>query len=268
MNHSFIAAQWNQIICAKCLQKEYAHGNSVTCEACSNIGPVELIGKILLCAICSAKELTPIIKPEVAEKLSLDSIFNQVNRILETNQIANSDGEAVKDILDAAIQGNIKEYKDFFNAKIPSIMELKEMIDRDDSIVSVRGDEKHYALMIALRKRVQYLTRVLFQTRNTQIEIGAEMKSIQFYMAETIPKLRMKLRAEFALNTPNYTPQVIKSGVSKPKKGKQNPLDKMAEMYAKSMGIPIEQAKKLMEHGLRDNCTCSETPGMCKVHNS
>jgi hypothetical protein len=144
-------------------------------------------------------------------------------------------------------------------------MELKTLVDADNSI---EASQKHYALMSLLKRRVSYLARVLFTTRNTQIEIGAEMKSIQFYMAEMIPKLRMKLRAEFALNTPNYIPQVIKSGTPKTRKGKLSPIDKMAEMYAKSMKISVEQAKKLMEHGLRDNCTCSETPGMCKVHNS
>lgn len=264
MNHSFIAAQWNAIICAKCLQKEYAHKDDVTCEACSNVGEVELVNKMLLCQPCALKELTPVITPAQQEVLSLEQTLNQVNRILETNQIANADGEAVKDIIDAAIAGNIKKYKDFFNAKIPSIISLKDMIESDESIPS---DKKHYAVMSLLKKRVSYLAIVLFQTRNSQIEIGAEMKSIQFYMAETIPKLRMKLRAEFALNTPNYTPQVIKSRIPKPHKGKQSTEDKMAAMYAAAMKIPLDQAKKLMANKLRDDCTCSETPGMCKVHN-
>jgi hypothetical protein len=265
MNHSFIAAQWNQIICAKCLQKEYAHKDDVTCEACNNVGPVELIGKMLLCKECALKELTPIVKPEVIEQLSIEQTLNQVNRILETNQIANADGEAVKDIIDAAIAGNIKEYKDFFNAKIPSIIDLRNLVESDESIPT---DKKHYAVMSLLKRRVSYLAMVLFQTRNSQIEIGAEMKSIQFYMAETIPKLRMKLRAEFALNTPNYTPQVIKSGVPKERAKKQTPSDKIASMYAKSMKISFEEAKRIIERGLRENCTCNETPGMCKVHNS
>jgi hypothetical protein len=277
VNHSFIAAPWNQKICRgypsadgkviPCLQIESAHGKDVTCESCNNVGEVELFNRMLLCASCVAKEIESINKPSIEqiESLSIEQTLNQVNRILETNQIANGDGEAVKDIIDAAIAGNIKEYKDFFNAKIPSIMSLKETVESDNEIPV---DKKHYAVMSLLKRRVQYLAMVLFQTRNSQIEIGAEMKSIQFYMAETIPKLRMKLRAEFALNTPNYTPQVIKSGVPKERKGKQSPSDKIASMYAKSMKISIDEAKKIIERGLRENCTCNETPGMCKVHNS
>ena len=212
MNHSFISAPWNAKVCSKCVKPEHnergeaTHGDSVTCEACNNVGEVELIGKMLLCAPCAQKELIPKQSIEQVEQLSLEQVLNQVNRIMETQQIVNQSDESVKDILDAAIHGSIKEYKDFFNAKIPSIMELKALVDSDDSIES---NQKHYALMSLLKHRVSYLAMVLFQTRNTQIEIGAEMKSIQFYMAETIPKLRMKLRAEFALNTPNYTPQVI-----------------------------------------------------------
>lgn len=265
MNHSFIAAPWNASICSKCLQKEYAHKNDVTCEACNNIGPIELVNKMLICASCQQKEIDAQNKPKPEEiaRLSIEQTLNQVNRILETNQIANQDGEAVKDIIDSAIAGNIQQYKDFFNAKIPSIMELKSMVESDELIPI---DQKHYALMSLLKRRVSYLARVLFATRHSQIEIGAEMKSIQFYMAETIPKLRMKLRAEFALETPNYTPQVIKSGVPKERKKKTSASDKMAEMYAKAMKIPIDQAKRLMENKLRDECTCSETPGMCKVH--
>lgn len=277
MNHSFIAAPWNQKICRgypssdgkviPCLQNEESHGKEFPCQACNNVGEVELFNKMLLCTLCVAKEIESINKPtpEVIEQLSIDQTLNQVNRILETNQIVNAEGEAVKDIIDAAIAGNIKEYRDFFNAKIPSIMELKTLVESDEKIPS---DKKHYAVMSLLKRRVQYLAMVLFQTRNSQIEIGAEMKSIQFYMAETIPKLRMKLRAEFALNTPNYTPQVIKSGVPKQRKGKMSPEDKMAAMYAAAMKIPLEQAKKLMANKLRDDCTCSETPGICKVHNS
>lgn len=263
MNHSFQSAKWSAVACGLCAKAESFHGDSVQCESCSNIGPIEFIGKIAMCQSCQDRHKGT--QPEVVkaeEKLSLEQVMNQINRIVETNAIVTSDGDCVKTIIDEAIAGNIKEYKDFFNAKIPSITSLKEMIDSDDSIES---DKKHYALMHVLYRRVQYLARVLFMANAGTREIGAEVKSIQQYMSETIPQLRMKLRAEFATITPNYTPQVVKSA---PKTRKaSNPADKLAESYAKMMKITIEEAKIFMERKLRSECTCKETPGMCKVHN-
>jgi hypothetical protein len=267
MNHSFQSAKWSAKACNICARPESLHGNDVQCECCLNKGPIEIIGKIVMCSDCQERHKnTEVHGPslEQKEKLSLEQVLNQVDRIVETQAIVNKDGESVKNIIDQAIQGNIKQYTDFFNATIPNIAELKEIINADESIES---ENKHYALMSALKRRVQYLSMVLFQTRNAQIEMSGEIKSIQHYMAETIPMLRMKLRAEFALNTPNYTPQVIKSA-PKPRKTAQSASDKMAESYAKIMKIPIEQARRMIDNKLRDDCTCSETPGLCKVHSA
>jgi hypothetical protein len=266
MNHSFIKAGWNGLICSKCLRTEIDHSDNAQCESCSNKGPCEITGKLLLCFDCRTRELKTVLTNEVlvtqpdSEAIKLERIVNQVNRVIETNQITHNE-ESIKNLLDEAIKGNIKQYTDFFNAKIPSILELKGIIDVDDSI---EQNDKQYAFAKALQKRLAYLTMVLFETRATQVEMAAEVKSIQYYINELIPNLRMKLRAEFAANTPNYTPQVIKKVTER--KGKQSTSDKLAESYARMMKIPIEQAKRLLENKLRDDCTCSITPGICKVH--
>lgn len=272
MNHSFIAAKWNSVICCHidngklCARKELDHSNSAQCEACSNVCSCEVIGKLLLCFDCRVKELKANELTEQANERvdssdkKLERLVNQVNRVIETNAII-KDGDSIKNLLEEAIKGNIKQYTDFFNAKIPSIIELKEIIDVDTSI---EQDQKQYALAKALTARISYLTMVLFETRSTQVEMAAEIKSIQFYMNDLIPELRMKLRNEFATNTPNYTPQVIKKPTER--KQKLSTSDKLAENYARMMKIPIDQAKRLLENKLRNDCTCSETPGLCKVH--
>jgi shikimate kinase len=46
-------------------------------------------------------------------------------------------------------------------------------------------------------------------------------------------------------------------------------FDKQLESYAKALGIPVEQARRALEAGLKKqgySCTCKETPGICKVH--
>lgn len=271
MNHSFIAAPWNPTTCSKCAFTEDKHGDTVLCEACSNVGPVDISGKMLLCSTCIEKEKTTEIIPskEVQERISLDTILNTIDRIVETKQIESMNGDSVKSMIDDAIQGDIKQYTDFFNAKMPSIIDLKNLIDLDDSIVGT--ENKAYALAAACRKRIQFLARVLFQLKSGEIETAAEIKSIQTYVQKVIPEIRMKLRHEFAEKTPNYTPQTIKIGKDGPTKVKakpKNPEERMAENYAKMMKISYEDALKKIRNKLRDDCTCSETPGMCKVHNN
>lgn len=262
MNHSFVAAVWNNKICAgyikdgvkiPCLQSESSHGDAVLCESCSNVGPVELVNKMLLCASCIAKERAVITEPKSEPEPPIEKLLERIDKLAESSTI--------KHIMDSAIAGNIKQYRDFFNADIPSIIQLREMIESDDSIAP---DQKNYALAKALQRRITYLTMVLFTLRGSEIELTSEVKSIQFYVKDLIPQLRMKLRAEFAELTPNYTPQVIKT--TAPKAARKNAQDKLAESYAKMMKIPFEQAQRLLANKLRDECTCSETPGMCKVH--
>ncbi len=280
MNHSFIRAPWSDKVCAKCAIPEFnkageaTHSDKVTCEACSSISEIHLVNKMLLCAVCRDKEtqVTGHNSPnEIKDKLSLEQVVNQVNRILnEQSPIVNASNENVYSILDRAIQGDIKQYKDFFNANMPSIAELEAIIGADDSICGNTPQEtmhqKSYALAVAMRSRINYLTRVIFATESKQVEMAGEVKSIQFYMSELIPKLRTKLRLEFAQNTPNYTPQVVVK--EKKQRAANNPQERLAESYAKAMKISIEEARRKLANKLRDECTCSETPGMCKVHNN
>jgi hypothetical protein len=264
MNHTFVAAPWNKSVCMNCALSEQVHADDYPCEACDNKSGVINVGKLLLCQSCASKENLPTSKPVVTNQLSLEQIINQVDRIVETNQITNQSGDSVKSILDEAIKGDIKQYKDFFNAKMPSILELEEVIAQDSDIIN-----KREALAIALRKRVSYLAMVLFQTRSSQIQIGAEIKTIQHYMSEMIPKLRADIRKEFAANTPNYTPQTVQIGEKPKARAKsKSPEERLAESYAKSMKISYEDALKKIRNKLRDDCTCSVTPGMCKVHNN
>lgn len=252
MNHPFQAAAWNKQLCSKCLSGEAVHGDSVTCESCNNVGLVEKVGKLFLCESCAKRENnTPDPVKIDKEEQTIEKFVERINKAAESS--------TVKNVMDAAIQGNIKQYRDFFNAKIPSIVELKELIDNNPEIT-----EKSYALAKALQARVTYLTMVLFNLRGSEIELSAEVKSIQFYVKDLIPQLRLAKQAEFAAMTPNYTPVVVKQ--TAPKSVKKNAQDKLAESYAKMMNISFEQAQRLLANKLRDECSCSETPGMCKVH--
>ena len=128
MLHPFQAAAWNKSICSKCLASELMHGSNVTCDSCSNVGLVDKVGKLFLCEACARRELSTIPAPIIAvnQEPSIEKILENIDKLAESN--------TVKNIMDAAIKGNIKQYRDFFNADIPSIIELKALIDADESI--------------------------------------------------------------------------------------------------------------------------------------
>lgn len=295
MKHKFLAKITDKSICAFCSRLPEAHSIDALCESCANRGDCEIKNGILMCPECQSLEARSIIqnipgpsneaegtsqsdstnhsmsvdstsvienKVEPKEQLSIEQLANQVNRLLDTNQIQDISGNSVKTIIDSAIKGNINEFTDFFNAKIPSIIELEQAINADESIT-----DKKYELARLLRARVQYLSKVLFQFNNKAVEMSGEVKAIQHYMGTLIPKLRADIRGEFALNNTEYKPIPIKE--VKAPKIRLSPTDRIAEGIAKTMNIPLEQAKRIVLGGLKKTgieCTCSVTPGICKVH--
>lgn len=288
MNHSFIAAKWNQSVCQKCARPDSEH-KVTTCESCGNTGDCELslIGNILMCQSCqllekqvvdaksSMNDLIPTDSTNTTfdsvdsnnsrTRLTTDQLINQVNRLVETDQIRSVNGDSIHSMIQDAIHGNIKQYTDFFNAKIASIIEMKQLIDNDDSIAR---EQKQYELAKQLRSRVQYLSKVLFQFQHGQLEVAGEIKSIQSYINDS-NNFRKEIRDGFAISNPNFVPQPIKSNVpkeTKPKAKKQTIEDKLAEGYAKRMNVSIERARLFIAGKLREQCTCSTTPGICSVH--
>lgn len=266
MNHEFVKSAWNQLVCAKCALAIDKHV-VLQCEACSsNDTSCKLIDGMYLCASCaekhtSAKLTTQVIPPEINDGHKIERIVNQANRLIETDQIQSDNGASIRSIIENAVKGNINEFKDFFNAKIPSIIELTTAVENDETIT-----DKKYEVAKLLKGRLQHLSHVLFEFNHKSLEMSAEVKCVQQYMNQLIPSLRIEQRNQFAENNIDYNPPTIKKP-SAPKVRLSNE-DKMAEMYAKSMHIPIEQARKLLAQRLRQDCTCKETPGMCPVHKS
>src|SRR5215467_460902 len=268
--HKFSAAVWNQLICGICLKRSENHH----CESCDNTDTeIYFVNKkMLLCEGCFArhneavKRAEEAIKKDKQDKLSLEQIINQVNRIVETDAIKTLDGATVRSIIDEAVQGNIKQFTEFFNANIPSIIALKQQCDDNPELKD--ADEKRYALAAMLRGRVQVLSRVLFQFNAKELEVGAEIRSIHKYLNQMIPQLRAELRAEYQKQEANYQPP--QKEVKAPAK-RQTTEDKLVEKYALMMKIPIERARFLLKNKLKEEaitCTCAETPGVCKLHAS
>ncbi len=88
--------------CQKCKRPEISHTELATCEACPNIGPCEIWLGMLLCKSCYEKE----------EK--------QIKSIVEAK----------------AIDDRVQLRSDVFNAETVAIVQLKQLIDADDSITN------------------------------------------------------------------------------------------------------------------------------------
>ena len=251
MKHSFISSNINQSICSVCHKIESVHGIT-ECECCAQLDDCEIVNGMLMCSICRDKELSvKSVVPPVNEP-TLEQIVFRANQIV--------DSPTFQSALDLAIKGNIDKYTDFFNANMPSIISLKELIDSSSDL---SDEEKRYELAKALGNRIKHLTAKLFEARIAEVQLGAEVKSIQHYMNELIPQLRKELRIQFGISNPNFIPPV--KDIKQPKV-RLSAEDRLAEGYAKLMKVSIEQAKILMANKLRKDCTCKETPGICKVH--
>jgi len=265
MSHPFIKALWNANVCAKCAKPKSAHDTLTECQSCNTVSECEITkidGKELsLCADCLTKHNEAVVNASRIETQRIERLQDLVNHANE--QIDKfADGTSVKNIIEQAIQGNIKEYTDFFNAKMTPIVELEKLVSespdyKDDA-------ERKYALATILSRRIKYLSQVLFSFRTGEIELAAEVKSIQGYMNTLIPKLREDKRKEFSENDITYAPP---NATNKTPKIRMTTGDKLVENYAKIMKVPIDVARRKLAGRLREECTCSETPGMCKVHN-
>lgn len=243
MNHSFIGRQiGDTTLCAKCKYPEDAHSSDAECEACSRIGPCEIIDDILLCIECQIVEgnieSVEMIVPNAIE----DVMIQDAPTINLTNEL---------------ISGNITKHQELFNAKIISLVDLEAIINSSDI------ENKQFELARVASERLTHLKQVLWTAREQEMNATAEIHAIQVRLNQLAGKLRADEREKLALEHIEYKPTEPK--IAKTRLSKE---DKLAEHYAKLMKIPIEQAKRLIAASVKEvvKCSCSETPGLCRVH--
>lgn len=263
MNHPFIKAPWNANVCAKCAKAKDLHELLPTCESCGKVIDCDVIEfqgkKLTLCVECKTKHNKAIELEIKIEKERSDSVNKFIN---DSNRLA--DSQTIKSIVDQAITGNIKQYTDFFNAKMVPIVELEKLINESPEFKD--NDERTYYLARTIHTRMKYLTDVLFHLRSGEMELTAEVKVIQEYMNNLIPKVREEKRKEFAEHDITYQ---VPTNAPKTPKMRLSTEDKMAEDLARALKIPIEVAKRKLANKMRNEnveCTCAVTPGICKRH--
>lgn len=258
MNHSFQPSALNTKLCAKCDRPPAHHQAFYACESCGSFAMVyksgeldidtnelEMISdKILACKKCKAKEdeaiefrsLQP--KPVTYTAVSPQAIEQMNNARAESFESVNAKYARELDL-------SIARITDLFNAKTVSIMELKAIVDADDSIAK---ENKHTELFKMLGERIEHLKPLMREARSVLQNLGNEQQSLQSYMANMANKVRADVRAKYNIADISYEIKAPPKKVTTPKKGlNKEDVKYQAARVQKEIGIPIAQAMAIIE---------------------
>ena len=265
MKHIFIKSHLNKSICILCKRTEVMHGELAECESCGATGPVEIFKnqQIALCAACYDREVNTVIPPRPEPTLVITT--EPKDEVEEMSVEINKDDNPTtleNEALNRMGSNSIKSTMDYFNARTMAIVSLKAEIEKDETVT-----DKRFELARNVRDHFKHMRKVLFEAMEVQLQCASEQRADQAYLNTLANKLSKEAKEELHLESPNYEPKKAPTNVSI--KPKQSKFEKQLESYAKALNIPVEQARRALEAGLKKQgyiCTCKETPGICKVH--
>lgn len=217
MNHSFVSGALDKSKCNQCKRNLDDHTSLAKCEACTFVGKCDVLGNMLLCPTCMAKEY------HVAISQSEEQQKN--NEFVEMNQgetlIAHSRN------VDAALL--IRE--DFFNAETVSIVELREACGSDSA-----------KLFDLIKERQVAFQRKLIEVKESELNLNSRLRAQQQYLHDLVKNLTDVERAQRKVEDIKYQP-VVKE--VKAPKVKVTAQEKMAQNLMNSKWIKV--ATQLME---------------------
>lgn len=259
MNHSFSKSNFHPN-CAVCNKNETSHSNQATCEACSNIGPCNIVNNILLCNECESKEmdarLNILNSSTTVDKILSDtwkcSNCSVINNILnkqctkcksirptEYDSLAKMDNLILS--TSRAIDQNITVKTDLFNAHTISIEELRLAIENDPSI-----ENKNYKLAEVLKERHEHFQHIIFDNNAIIVDAANGQKAIQVYLNNLANKLRSEERTKLKLADITYEVKPVgpikAPSIKKPiKKFDSASIKRVSAELTKEFGKPIPE---------------------------
>lgn len=206
------------------------HSDEADCEACEYTGPCEfhVNSNMLLCPTCYDKQVQALLT-------SLETPNEARTKELETQKF-NKEIEIVA-------KTPIRHSGDFYNAIVTSHMDLKRMIENDDSIT-----DKQYAFQDAMTLRYKAICDALFPIEEQAYKLNLEKVVIAKTMREFGEELRKDIRERLRESDNNYIPPTPKI-VKKPKLEKKSPAEILIETIAKAKGCSYTEAKLIYEKG-------------------
>lgn len=217
-----------------------------------------------MCASCIERnDSIPVPEEHAPNKENPISEIRELESTIR-NEIRNHEATAIeKESIDTIGATAIKSSEDFFNAHTVSIVERSKSIYSNSDIPP---EQKHYEVAKFVIADILHLKKVLVETASIQLECSSKVRADQVYLNTLAAKLSAEHRSKLHLESPNYEPKKPPTTIPRARVSK---FDKAVESFAKAMNIPVEQARRMMEQGLKAKgiiCTCKETPGVCKVH--
>lgn len=150
---------------------------------------------------------------------------------------------------------------DIFNAQTIAIVELKKLIDSDESVPS---NEKHEILAQLIKEHHAHMQQVLFPAKNLLSEITSSMRADEQYLHELRNKLSREAIERLKLEDINYkptepkvlktpkAPKVVSDKDATPRKRapKLNmaELNKHAEILSKELGMPATHLVGMLQN--------------------
>lgn len=203
MNHKFKIGTVEPTRCESCGYNEIDHTERATCDTCGNTGTCDLIVPgMLQCMDC----------------IAADAKVDEEKRGLIKGHLAES-VQSAKEKLEISKQYDqtIRVSPDLFNAKMQSILELKAVIDADDSVPN-----KDDLLADTIDARFKHLSKALFEINETTKEYHAEQRAILIYWNELRKRVSEEKRALIKMQDVQYQPVEVKTktpkapGIKKP----------------------------------------------------
>ena len=204
MDHSFQKSFTDITKCNRCSFPEDKHGSNAVCDACPNVGELNVCNGMALCRECIAKEI----------ETSLPSV--------PASEITPSNNDYINPVVQMSkdIDNSIRVSTDLFNAATPAIVELKAAIDND---ANIPPDKKRYELAKVLLDRFNLHKKAIFEMQANIVEEHTNQKAIQLYLNGLATKFQAEEREKLKIADINYKPEVVKElkpKVSKPKSTK------------------------------------------------
>jgi hypothetical protein len=218
MNHSFVKPFDSSDKCGKCKFPEIAHSDKATCEACPNIGPVDIrYGNILMCDSCWTKE-----QNLKAESMRPENVQNRVNAMNAAMDVSRK--------IDAAVSVR----PDLFNAATTAIVDMKKLIDENPEITN-----KPFTLATELKNRFEHFQKVVFEANEQIIAATNNQKAIQVYLNNLANSLRAEEREKLKIQDISYKPIAPKTPTVKTVTTKTSKkIDKaLLRKYAIELGV-------------------------------
>lgn len=222
MKHEFRASinpdENNEFNCILCGYPEISHGPQAVCESCGTEVICDLFPdtkhpkKMLLCAECISKEI----------KIAVDTAKER----------------ALKQTAE-----NIKSAGDYFVGDIPSIKEVSDTVNADESIPA---NNKGYEICKIIKERIINFDRNILQLNQQARETQKQRNEFQIYLNHKMKEISEEKQKELGLSPISYkSPSAPKKAKAPSVSSKRINIDELKKI-ANTFGIPWEALRTIM----------------------